>query len=149
MHDDAPTVPDDAAVQSDGAAGLPPRRLLYVEDNLSNLTLVEWILDREADVELISAMLGVVGLHMAREHRPGLIVLDLHLPDISGEQVLRGLKADDVTRDIPVVILTADANDKRAERLLRLGAVDYMTKPLDIGRFLEMIGAHLPATAGA
>jgi PleD family two-component response regulator len=60
------------------------RRLLYIEDSMSSLTLVEWILDREANVEVITAMRGRRGLELAHEQQPDLIVLDLHLPDMSG-----------------------------------------------------------------
>jgi CheY-like chemotaxis protein len=74
-----------------------------------------------------------------------MIVLDLHLPDIQGEEVLRRLKADELTREIPVVVLSADASKKQAERLLRLGAREYLTKPLDVQRFLEVIAANLHA----
>ncbi len=67
--------------------------MLYIEDNLSNLRLVERILERRPAVRLLSAMQGRLGLDLARQHRPDLILLDLHLPDISGEQVLRELRA--------------------------------------------------------
>jgi len=119
-----------------------PRRLLYIEDNQSNLALVEWILDRQADVELFSAMRGRHGLELAQEHQPDLIVLDLHLPDMAGETVLQCLQTDVSTRRIPVVVLSADTSEKRIKRLLRLGASDYLTKPLDIPRLLEVIAAH-------
>lgn len=114
------------------------RRLLYIEDNHSNLTLVEWILEREADVELFTAMRGRRGIELAHEHQPDLIVLDLNLPDIAGETVLQCLQADVATRRIPVVVLSADAGARRITRLLRLGATDYLTKPLDIPTFLEV-----------
>lgn len=123
-------------------------RLLYIEDNQSNLTLIEWILERETDVELISAMRGGPGLELAREHQPDVIVLDLHLPDMSGEAVLQCLHDDAATRRIPVVVLSADASEKRIKRLLRLGARNYLTKPLDIRHFLDVIAAHLKAGSG-
>jgi CheY-like chemotaxis protein len=118
-----------------------PQRLLYIEDNQSNLALVEWLLDRQADVELFSAMRGRHGLELAQEHQPDLIVLDLHLPDMAGETVLQCLQADVSTRRIPVVVLSADTSEKRIKRLLQLGASDYLTKPLDIPRLLEVIAA--------
>lgn len=119
------------------------RRLLYIEDNQSSLTLVEWILGREADVEMFSAMRGRRGLDLAHEHQPDLIVLDLHLPDMAGETVLKCLQADIATRRIPVVVLSGDTSERRIKRLLRLGARDYLTKPLDIPRLLEVIASHL------
>jgi CheY-like chemotaxis protein len=124
---------------------LGQRKLLYIEDNLSNLTLIERILDHQPAIELLPAMQASLGLELARQHRPGLILLDLHLPDMQGEEVLRRLKADAATSEIPVVVLSADASKRQLERLLRLGARDYLTKPLDVHRFLEIIAANLDA----
>jgi len=90
------------------AARLP--RILYIEDNVSNLKLAERILERHAMVEMIPAMQGSIGLTFARQHRPETIILDLHLPDMHGEDVLKRLKAEPETRDIPVIVLTADAS---------------------------------------
>ena len=123
--------------------GLHGRQLLYIEDNLSSLTLVEWILAREADVEVISAMRGRDGLALAHEQRPDLIVLDVHLPDMSGERVLKYLQEGEVTRRIPVVVLSSDTAKKRIARMLRLGARDYVTKPLDVAHFLAVIASNL------
>lgn len=145
-------IPNDVSapvVVADGEQDHEKCRLLYIEDNESNLTLIQWILERETDVELISAMRGGPGLELAREHQPDLIVLDLHLPDMSGEAVLQCLHDDDATRRIPVVVLSADASEKRIKRLLRLGARNYLTKPLDIRHFLDVIAANLKTGSGA
>ena len=117
--------------------------ILYIEDNLSNLTLVERILARHPAVELLPAMQGTIGVQLARDHRPDLIVLDLHLPDMSGIEVLKRLKADQPTREIPVVVLTADASKGQSERVKDLGAAEYLTKPFDVPRFLEAIADNL------
>ena len=117
--------------------------ILYIEDNLSNLTLVERIIERHTAVELIPAMQATIGLELARQHRPDLIVLDLHLPDMPGAEVLRRLKADQPTREIPVVVLTADASKSQAERVRHLGAAEYLTKPLDVSKFLDVIADNL------
>jgi len=117
--------------------------ILYIEDNLSTLTLVERILQRYPAVEVIPAMQATIGLELARQHRPDLIVLDLHLPDMSGIEVLKRLKAEDTTREIPVVMLTADATKGQSDRAVRLGAADYLTKPLDVPRFLDVIATNL------
>jgi len=121
------------------------QRILYIEDNLSNLTLVTRILARYPEIELIPAMQGTLGLDLAREHRPDLIVLDLHLPDIPGTEVLKRLKADLPTSAIPVIVLTADANKRQEDRVRRLGAVDYITKPLDV---VLLLGRTLPGYLG-
>src|SRR6266542_3699779 len=85
-----------------------PLTVLYIEDHASNLELVERIVQRRA-ASLISAMRPVLGLELAREHGPDLVLLDLQLPDIPGEEVLRRLQADPRTAGIPVVVLSADA----------------------------------------
>jgi signal transduction histidine kinase/CheY-like chemotaxis protein len=125
------------------------RRILYIEDNLSNLTLVERILERDPTVELIPAMQAQLGLDLAREHRPELIMLDLHLPDMSGQEVLRRLKADRETAEIPVIVLSADASKGQIGRLMDSGASGYLTKPLDVQRFLELIDTTLVPAASA
>lgn len=135
--------PPDRDVASDSGHERERHLLLHIEDNKSNLALLEWILDREADVELCSAMLGGRGLELAREQQPDLIVLDLQLPDMSGETVLQCLQEDVATRPIPVVILSGDDSVKRRQRLLKLGARDYLVKPLDIRHFLDVVVANI------
>jgi PAS domain S-box-containing protein len=128
-----------------GELGSDPRRILYIEDNLSNLRLVERILDSQTAVELIPAMQGTLGLELARQHQPDLIVLDVHLPDMPGIEVLRRLKAQEDTRDIAVVVLSADASEMQIKALREAGACDYITKPLDVRRFLGILAANLNA----
>lgn len=119
--------------------------ILYIEDNLSNLTLVKQILGRYHAVELLPAMQGRLALELARKHRPNLIVLGLHLPDMPGGEVLKRLKADQPTREILVVVLTADPSAEQAEQFKALGAADYLTKPLDVSEFLETVAHNLDA----
>ena len=102
------------------------RRVLYVEDVVANVTLVGEILARRPSVRLLPAMLGRMGVELAQEHLPHLILLDLHLPDMSGVDVLTALRRDASTRDIPVVVLTADATRSELDRLQRLGARAYL-----------------------
>ena len=84
-----------------------------------------------------------IALDLARKHGPDLILLDLHLPDMSGEEVLQALKDDDATAEIPVVILSADATPGQVELLLRSGARGYVTKPLDVRDFLSTLDSIL------
>ena len=91
-------------------------------------------------------MQGSIGLSLAREHHPALVILDLHLPDISGEEVLKRLNAEPDTRDIPVIVLTADVTKGTAERLRQLGARDFLSKPLDVQRFLRSASRYITAT---
>ena len=117
--------------------------VLYIEDNLANLRLVERILSRRPGVRLLSAMQGRVGWDLARQHRPDLILLDLHLPDMQGDTVLRLVRGDAATQHIPVAILSADATPRQVDRLTAAGANHYLTKPLDIAEFLRVVDAAL------
>jgi PAS domain S-box-containing protein len=121
--------------------------LLYVEDNLANLTLVETILEARPRWRTLPALEGLIGLELAREHTPDLILLDLHLPDIAGEEVLRRLRADARTSHIPVVVISADATPSTIERLLTVGAAAFLTKPIDIDEFMTAVETLLPESA--
>jgi PAS domain S-box-containing protein len=113
--------------------------ILYIEDNLSNLNLVEQMLAEQPHLQLITAMQGRLGLDLARQHLPDLILLDLHLPDLPGHKVLARLRQSELTREIPVVIISADATARQIERLMAAGARRYLTKPLDIAEFFQVI----------
>ena len=117
----------------------PPRTILYVEDNLANLNLVESILQSRPEIHLIPALKGRLGLQLAREHDPDLILLDLHLPDVHGEAVLQELSTDPRTRGIPVLVISADATPRQIERLRAFGVRDYLTKPIDVESFLAAV----------
>ena len=80
---------------------------------------------------------------MARARQPDLILLDLHLPDLPGWEVLAKLQADAGTRDIPVVIISADATPGRIERLRAAGAREYLTKPIDVPTLMNVLRQHL------
>ncbi len=116
-------------------------RILHVEDNLANLALVEQILARHKEVELIAATLGGPALELARRHQPDLILLDLHLPDMSGVDVLGHLRADPATSEIPVVVVSADATAERIEHLEAARVAAYLTKPIDVRELLRVIEA--------
>jgi CheY-like chemotaxis protein len=115
------------------------RTVLYVEDNLDNLALLKGILAYRPQVRLLSAVRGGLGLDLARQHHPDLILLDVHLPDMKGDEVLRRLRADPQLHDTPVVVLSADATPLQIERLRAAGARDYLTKPIDVERFLAVL----------
>ena len=117
--------------------------VLIVEDNPANLKLIERILSGVRGVRLLSAMQGSLGLDMARQHRPDVILLDLNLPDIQGQEVLGLLRADLRTRDIPVLVVSADATPEQLRKLRAAGAKAYLTKPLDVQRFLRVVGEAL------
>ena len=119
----------------------PDLTVLYIEDNLSNLQLVERVLGHRPGVRLISAMRPQLGLDLAGQHHPDLILLDLHLPDMPGQEVLRRLGASPATADIPVAILSADARPALIEHLLAEGARGFLTKPLDVKELLGLVDA--------
>jgi PAS domain S-box-containing protein len=117
--------------------------VLYVEDNLSNLALIERILTQRPHIKVLPAMQGRLGLDLARDHQPDVVMLDLHLPDMAGEDVFEALQADPRTANIPVVIISADATHGSIERLLAAGATSYITKPLDVHTFLQVLDTTL------
>src|SRR5581483_8120760 len=120
--------------------------VLYIEDNAANLKLVEQIISRCPDVKLLSAMQGQLGLDLAELYKPDWILLDVHLPDMSGAEVLRRLRSNPHTQRIPVTILSADATAGQISRLLEAGARDYLTKPLDVRKLLNLLESTLRNT---
>lgn len=114
--------------------------LLYIEDNLSNLKLVQRILAHRPEVTLMTAMQGLLGLELAQQHVPDVILLDLHLPGMNGAEILQRIRADHRTADIPVVMVSADATSGQIERLKSAGANAYLTKPFNVKEFLRTIG---------
>jgi signal transduction histidine kinase/CheY-like chemotaxis protein/HAMP domain-containing protein len=138
----------DAPPPVDLAASRRAKLVLYVEDNIPNLKLIERLLAHRPEVRLLPTMQGRLGLDLARQHPPSLILLDLHLPDMQGDEFLRRLREDPDTRDIPVVVITADATPGQEERLRAAGARDYVTKPLNVKRLLALLDELLePAAA--
>jgi CheY-like chemotaxis protein len=119
--------------------------VLYVEDNLANIKLIEEILTRYPGVRLLEAMQGKLGLELANTHTPDWILLDVHLPDMSGEEVLKILRRDARTEKIPVTVLSADATAGQIRRLMSAGAREYLTKPFDVRQLIGLLEATLPA----
>lgn len=132
-------------LEKDAPAAPPPPEIrepvvLYIEDNLANLKLMERVLARrEPHVRIVAAMQGRLGLELAREHQPAVVMLDLHLPDMTGEEVLASLRVDPLTSSIPVIMVSADASPNQIQRLLAAGAAGYITKPIDVRMVLETI----------
>lgn len=127
---DEPEVPHDSDLH---------HTVLYIEDNAVNRLLVERVFEHRSTIDVIFATRGLPGLEMARDHQPAVVLLDIHLPDVNGDKVLTRLRDDPLTRDIPVVVLSADASDRQMQRLLNLGAAAYLTKPLDVHKLLETV----------
>lgn len=121
---------------------ITPQTILYIEDNLSNYKVIESILkfDRP-EIRLLPAMQGSIGIELAQQHMPDLILLDLHLPDMTGDVVFQHLRANPLTQKIPVVVLSADAMPGQIAKLNADGVEYYLTKPIDLKLFLNVLDA--------
>ena len=115
-------------------------KILYVEDNDDNVYMLKNRLSR-AGFTVVVATDGTQGVAMASSEQPDLILMDLTLPDIDGEEATRRIKADPATKHIPVLALTANAMSADRERAIAAGCDDFDTKPVDMPRLLEKIAA--------
>jgi PAS domain S-box-containing protein len=125
------------------AHGERQHTLLYVEDNPANLQLVEMIIERHPNLRLLTAVNGHSGIAVARESRPDAILMDINLPDISGLEALRLLRAYPGTAHIPVVAVSANAMPRDIKRGLDAGFFRYITKPIMVNEFMEALGVVL------
>jgi CheY-like chemotaxis protein len=131
-------------VYSDTSPAPYQQRLVhYVEDNETNIEVMRGVLAQRAQIRLQTSQLGLDGLAAIRAEQPDLILLDMQLPDISGLELLRHLKQDDNVAHIPVVVVSADATTHAAAQALTAGAAHYVTKPLDLAQFLQIIDTLL------
>ncbi len=118
--------------------------VLYIEDNPANVEVVSRFLRGKPNITLRSETSGRAGLESATRDMPDIILLDLHLPDMHGDQVLSELKAEPATAAIPVIVLSADASRGAVHRLLASGALAYLTKPIELaelGTLLDTFAA--------
>jgi two-component system, cell cycle response regulator DivK len=122
----------------DPPASSEPKTVLIVEDNTLNLKLFNDLLEYHG-YAILTTGLGEAAVELAREHRPDLILLDIQLPDISGMEVARQLKADEETRAIPIIAVTAFAMSGDREKVLASGCDDYLAKPFNVVEFLRMV----------
>ncbi|QTH16869.1 ATP-binding protein [Pseudomonas corrugata] len=122
-------------------------RILCIEDNLSSLALIETLMQRRPGIQLLSSMQGQMGLDLARQHAPQLILLDVTLPDLEGLEVLRRLRQSPATASTPVLMITADASDLTHRALQDAGATAILTKPIHIQAFLAHLERYLPEPA--
>jgi PAS domain S-box-containing protein len=140
-------VPDAEAPSDPGCdvKDSPAATILYIEDNPSNVTLVRRVVARRPEAALLVAGDGAIGLQLLRTHRPDLVLLDLHLPRLSGTEVLAEVRADEDAqlRATPVIIVTADLTPGTEHRLMDAGATAFLSKPIDVKVLLAMIDASL------
>lgn len=121
----------------------PAHTLLYIEDDPANAALMGCIMALRPAITLLEAAAGTSGVALAQERHPDLVLLDFHLPDMNGDQVLQRLRGDPRTADIPVVVLSGDATPGQIDRLLALGARRYVTKPFNVLALLDSVDALL------
>lgn len=115
------------------------RRVLYIEDNPSNAELATRAVQGSPGTSLVIASRGEEGLALLTAEPFDLVLLDLHLPDLSGEEILEHIRADAHLATLPVVVISADASPDVIARVLAAGAVDYLTKPINIAQLLRVI----------
>jgi len=143
---EASTRPDVSLLRlSQSVASEKQTVVLCIEDNDSNYRLIERTLAKRPEIKLISGKLGSSALPLAEKHLPDLILLDMHLPDLLGDEVLSVLKSHSTTAEIPVVVISADATPGTIDKMLRAGATAYLTKPLDISTLLEVVDKTIAA----
>lgn len=131
---------------------LPPAKLavehtiLYIEDNPANLRLVAQVLGRMSNIRMWSAHEPLLGLELAEEHKPDLILLDINLPGMNGFEVLKNLRQSPTTANIPVLAISANAMTRDIEKGFNAGFDDYITKPIDINALMHSVSEAIQRT---
>jgi PAS domain S-box-containing protein len=124
-------------------AGARRRTLLYVEDNPANMKLVEKLMAQRADIRLLGAVNGTLGVEVARASQPEVILMDINLPGISGIEAMKILREDPATAHIPIVALSANAMPRDIEKGLKAGFFRYLTKPIRVTEFMDTLNVAL------
>jgi len=138
----AATAPLPKALDDDAEVPLATYRqrvVHYVEDNETNVEVMRGVLALRPQIKLEVSTLGLDGLSAIQQRRPSLILLDMHLPDIDGLELLRHLQADPDTAEIPVIVVSADATEARIGQAIAAGATHYLTKPVNVPQFLGVL----------
>jgi len=117
--------------------------ILYIEDNPANLRLVTQLLSRRPNILMWSAPEPMLGLELAAEHKPDVILLDINLPGMNGFEVLKHLRARPATQTTPVIAVSANAMPKDIEKGMNAGFDEYVTKPIDVHLLLQAIERNL------
>ena len=121
------------------------KTVLIVEDNELNMKLFHDLLEAH-DIDTVSTREGKLAFGMAREHKPDLIIMDIQLPEISGLEITKQLKQDDELRSIPVIAVTAFAMKGDEQKIREGGCEDYISKPISVAHFIEVVKKHLNDT---
>jgi len=123
--------------------------LLYVEDNPANLQLVEALIARRPDLRLLSAAEGKLGIALAREFLPEVILMDITLPGLNGIEIMQLLRADPATAHIPIVAISANVIPTDIKKGLEAGFFRYLTKPIVVNEFMDTLSVALEFAAAA
>ena len=134
IDDSAESQPIDATIK---------HTVLYIEDNPANLKLVAQILGHRKHIHLLTAHTPEIGIELAKSRLPELILLDINMPNIDGYEVMGIFNNDSSLRNIPVVAVTANAMSRDIDRGNAAGFIDYVTKPIDVPKFLDIVDKHL------
>ena len=140
-----PTALAPASPRSDAAPRGRAYKVHYIEDNETNIEVMRGVLGLRPQVAMTVSVLGLDGLQAVRRDRPDLILLDMHLPDVDGLELLLQLQRDSGLADIPVVVVSADASPGRIAQVLAAGARHYLTKPVALAPFLAVLDELLAA----
>jgi PAS domain S-box-containing protein len=135
------------SLPSAGPSPITEASILYIDDTVANLRLVEYLLASRPGLRLYTATLGREGLELARKHHPDLILLDAWLPDLHGAHILRRLRDDPATASIPVIVVSADSSAGQMRRFRDAGVEEFLAKPLNLQHLLSVIDAHLSTLA--
>lgn len=119
------------------------KTVLIVEDNELNMKLFNDLLEAHGYIT-VGTRNGIEAMELARRHRPDLILMDIQLPEVSGLDVTRALKADPELKAIPVIAVTAFAMKGDEERIREGGCEAYLSKPISVGKFLETVRQFVP-----
>jgi len=136
-----------AFCQASAKTGAAMRTLLYIEDNPANLQLVEELISRRPELRLLSAADGNLGIELAREFMPEVILMDINLPGINGIEVMKILRADPATAHIPIMAISANVIPSDIKKGLDAGFFRYLTKPIVVSEFMEALGVALDFSA--
>jgi CheY-like chemotaxis protein len=120
-------------------------RILYIEDNEVNIDLMRKVFSGYGNIKLLEAREGWLGIGVAREQVPDLILLDNNLPDIDAVRVIEELRSNPVTRNIDIFVISADTTSERIAACLNAGARQFIQKPIDVNDLLSALEQNLKA----
>jgi CheY-like chemotaxis protein len=123
--------------------------VLYIEDNPENMRLVTRIMKHRPNIKLLTAISGQEGLDISQLEKPHLILLDINLPLMDGYELLKKLRQNETTRQIPVIAVSANAMNSDIERGLSAGFAEYITKPINVRKLLDAIDLAVDHKQGA